>query len=268
MYVASSGSEALRYPRTVDGSTRARPPGPSVRRSSPSLNSISPARTMYSSSWRSWKCRPDSYPGGSTTALTPNAWTPSSERILRNPGPSPRPSTLPTAQPSPRSVGVAMARHTRRVPEPIATLEELLQPLKADPSRSAVLLDVDGVLAPIVQHPDDAHMPETTRRPLIEVAKRYGVVACVSGRRASDARRVVSLGSIAYLGSHGSEILRPGSISPEMDRELQAWTRRVQNFAREAYSESLRKLRVRPGGKGGSAGPHRGRGARQGGGGR
>ena len=128
---------------------------------------------------------------------------------------------------------------------PNGSLDELIQPLKDDPERSAVLLDVDGVLAPIVQHPDDAHMPETTRRPLIEVAKLYGVVACVSGRRASDARRVVSLGSIAYLGSHGSEILHPGSIAPEMDRELQAWTRRVQNFAREAYSESLRKLRVR-----------------------
>ncbi len=124
-------------------------------------------------------------------------------------------------------------------------LDELLRPLRADPEHSAVLLDVDGVLAPIVQHPDDSHMPETTRRPLIEVAKRYGVVACVSGRRASDARRVVSLGSIAYLGSHGSEILRPGSIAPEMDRELQAWTRRVQNFAREHYSEHLRRLRVR-----------------------
>jgi trehalose 6-phosphate phosphatase len=126
-----------------------------------------------------------------------------------------------------------------------AALDELLRPLKDDPEHAAVLLDVDGVLAPIVQHPDDAHMPETTRRPLIEIAKRYGVVACVSGRRASDARRVVSLGSIAYLGSHGSEILRPGSISTEMDRELQAWTRRVQNFAREHYSEELRRLRVR-----------------------
>ena len=79
------------------------------------------------------------------------------------------------------------------MPEPITTLEELLKPLRDDPSRSAVLLDVDGVLAPIVAHPDDAHMPETTRRPLIDVAKRYGVVACVSGRRASDARRIVSL---------------------------------------------------------------------------
>jgi trehalose 6-phosphate phosphatase len=131
------------------------------------------------------------------------------------------------------------------VPPTAATLDELLRPLKEDPARSAVLLDVDGTLAPIVQHPDDAHMPETTRRPLIEVAKRYGVVACVSGRRASDARRIVSLGSIAYLGSHGSEILRPGTISAEVDRELQAWTRRVQNFAHEAFSDELRRLRVR-----------------------
>jgi len=128
---------------------------------------------------------------------------------------------------------------------PAATLDERLRPLKADPARAAILLDIDGVLAPIVEHPDDAHVPETTRRPLIEIAKRYGVVACVSGRRASDARRVVALGSIAYLGSHGSEVLRPGTIAPEIDRELQAWSRRVQDFAREAFTEDLRKLRVR-----------------------
>src|SRR4051794_27208590 len=88
-------------------------------------------------------------------------------------------------------------------------------------------------------------MPETTRRPLIEVAKRFGIVACVSGRRASDARRIVSLGSIAYLGSHGSEILRAGTIAPELDRELQAWTRRVQAFSNEHFDEGLRRLRVR-----------------------
>ena len=126
-----------------------------------------------------------------------------------------------------------------------ATLAELLAPLKVDPARSAVLLDVDGTLAPIVQHADDAHVPEKTRRPLIEVAKRYGVVACVSGRRASDARRIVALGSIAYLGSHGSEILRPGSVAPELDPELQAWTRRVQEFTARAFTDELARLRVR-----------------------
>jgi trehalose 6-phosphate phosphatase len=137
-----------------------------------------------------------------------------------------------------------MAGHTTRVP-PAATLDELLRPLRDEPENSAVLLDVDGVLAPIVEQPDDAHMPETTRRPLIEVAKRFGTVACVSGRRASDARRIVSLGSIAYLGSHGSEILRAGTIAPELDRELQAWARRVQAFTNEAFGEGLKRLRVR-----------------------
>ena len=126
-----------------------------------------------------------------------------------------------------------------------ATLEEFLEPVRRDPSRSAILLDVDGVLAPIVPQPDDAHMPETTRRPLIEVARRYGTVACVSGRRASDARRIVALGSIAYLGNHGSEVLRPGATGPELDRELQAWTRRIQGFMAEAFGEELKRLRVR-----------------------
>jgi trehalose 6-phosphate phosphatase len=121
----------------------------------------------------------------------------------------------------------------------------LLRPLTAAPDRSAVLLDVDGVLAPIVQQPEDAHMPETTRRPLIEVARRYALVACVSGRRAADARRIVALGTIAYLGSHGTEILRPGSVTPEIDRELQAWARRVQAFAGEAYTEALWRQRIR-----------------------
>ena len=124
-------------------------------------------------------------------------------------------------------------------------LQQLLAPLTADPGRSAVLLDVDGVLAPIVEQPDDAHMPETTRRPLIEVAKRYGIVACVSGRRASDARRIVSLGSISYLGSHGSEILRAGTIAPELDAELQGWTARVRAFANEQMDDEMRRLRVR-----------------------
>src|ERR687886_1741990 len=179
-----------------------------------------------------------------TTALTPNSVTPRALRIFRKPGPSPRPSTLPTAQPSPVSVRISTGILVS-VPQETATLADLVKPLRDDPERSAVLLDVDGVLAPIVQHADDAHMPETTRRPLIEVARRYAVVACVSGRRAADARRIVSLGSIAYLGNHGSEVLRPGAVAAEQDRELQTWTRRVQGFMSEAYGDELRRLRVR-----------------------
>src|SRR4051794_17745769 len=126
-----------------------------------------------------------------------------------------------------------------------ATLAEALQPLRADPARAAVLLDVDGTLAPIVRHAEDAHVPEPTRVPLIEVAKRYGVVACVSGRRAATARRIVSLGTITYIGNHGSEILRPGARETEVEPDVAAYGRRVRAFAEQAWTEELHRLRVR-----------------------
>src|SRR5690349_14732677 len=63
-----------------------------------------------------------------------------------------------------------------------ARLADALSPLRSDPSRSAVLLDVDGTLAPIVRYAEEAHVPEGTRSLLIELARRYAVVACVSGR--------------------------------------------------------------------------------------
>src|SRR3954465_8226598 len=129
---------------------------------------------------------------------------------------------------------------------PAATLDDALAPLLADPARAAVLLDVDGTLAPIVRHADDAHGPEPTRAPLIAVARRYGLVACISGRRAATARRIVSLGSITYVGNHGTEILRGGAAEPEVDPEAAAWARRVRRFAeQELRDEDLHRLRVR-----------------------
>ena len=137
-----------------------------------------------------------------------------------------------------------------------ATLAEALDPLRADPARTAVLLDVDGTLAPIVRHADDARVPEATRAILIQVARRYGCVACVSGRQATMARRIVALGSIAYLGNHGMELLRSGSTQPEIEREAGAWQRRIHQFADRAYDGDLKRMRVRYEDKGPIVGFH------------
>ena len=126
-----------------------------------------------------------------------------------------------------------------------ATITEAIAPLRADPKRAGVLLDIDGVLAPIVRHADDAHVPEPTRVPLVAVAKRYGLVACVSGRQATTARRIVSLGSITYVGNHGAEMLRGGSSKVELDPEVAKWAPRIRAFADESFSDDLRRLRVR-----------------------
>jgi trehalose 6-phosphate phosphatase len=128
---------------------------------------------------------------------------------------------------------------------PAATFVEALEPLRSDPERGAVLLDIDGTLAPIVRHAADAHVPEATRTLLIEIAKRYGLVGCVSGRRATTARQIVAIGTLAYVGNHGGELLRPGATRPEVNPDLEAWGERVRAFAVRALTPEYQRLRVR-----------------------
>jgi trehalose 6-phosphate phosphatase len=128
---------------------------------------------------------------------------------------------------------------------PSAPPPDALAPLRANPQRGAILLDIDGTLAPIVEHAADAHVPEGTRQILIEVARRYRVVACVSGRRASEARAMVSIGTISYLGSHGTELLRAGWTESVLDTGVEDWVRRIHDFGREADTADLRRRRVR-----------------------
>src|SRR5436190_20785333 len=164
--------------------------------------------------------------------------------------PPPTPNS-PLNTPAPAAIAASFSVRLRGMDAIIgrvsvaAPLAEALESLRSEPSRAAVLLDVDGTLAPIVRHADDAQVPEPTRVPLIAVAKRYGLVACVSGRQAAIARRIVSLGSISYVGNHGAELLRGGSTTVEVDADMEAWRPRVRAFARDAMTEELDRLRVR-----------------------
>jgi trehalose 6-phosphate phosphatase len=126
-----------------------------------------------------------------------------------------------------------------------AALSAALAPLRDSPERAAILLDIDGTLAPIVDIASDAHVSETTRQRLIAVANRYGLVACVSGRRASEARAMVGVGSISYLGSHGIELLRSGWTEARLDPGVDDWVRRIEVFGREADTADARRLRIR-----------------------
>jgi trehalose 6-phosphate phosphatase len=95
-----------------------------------------------------------------------------------------------------------------------------LAPLRADPASAAILTDVDGTLAPIVERPDQAAVPEAAREVLITLSRRFGLVGCVSGRQAEEARRLVGVEEIAYAGNHGLELLLPGEDGPQLDPSL------------------------------------------------
>jgi len=97
---------------------------------------------------------------------------------------------------------------------------DALTRLTQDPSRAAILLDVDGALAPIVPRPEDARVPAATQTELRRLNDRYALVACISGRAGDDARRVVGVPELVYVGNHGLE------LAPEAP----AWGRRLQEF--------------------------------------
>src|SRR3954453_23015676 len=95
-----------------------------------------------------------------------------------------------------------------------------LAPLRAEPGRAAILTDVDGTLAPIVERAEDAAVPAAAREALAALGKRYALVGCISGRRAKEARRLVGLGALAYAGNHGLEVLMPGDEEPRPDASV------------------------------------------------
>ena len=132
------------------------------------------------------------------------------------------------------------------MPAPTAeTLAAALRPVTKDPARAAILCDIDGTLAPIVMRAEDAHVPDKASRLLGRAARRYGLVACISGRAATDARRLVGVGGIAYAGSHGAELLEPGATGPRISPAFESWAERVAGFTAARDDRDLRRLRVR-----------------------
>ena len=107
---------------------------------------------------------------------------------------------------------------------------DLLQPLRDEPSSSAVLSDVDGTLAPIVREPGDAEVLTAARDVLARIAGRYAVVACVSGRPAEDARRLVGVEGVTYLGNHGLERLDPGASVARLAAALEGHEKDAARF--------------------------------------
>jgi len=108
--------------------------------------------------------------------------------------------------------------------DPVARLAEA-------PGRAALLLDVDGTLAPIVGRPEDARVPDETRAELRRLVGRYALVGCVTGRSSEVAARIVGVDGVRYAGEHGLE------LAPEAAE----WAERIHAFADGAGWPAERK---------------------------
>jgi trehalose 6-phosphate phosphatase len=97
-------------------------------------------------------------------------------------------------------------------PDGVACLEAVLA---TDP---LLAFDIDGTLAPIVELPHEARLPDDVQSALADLARRFSV-AIITGRAVDDARQMLSFEPRHLIGNHGAEGL-PG------------WGSRSQAFAR------------------------------------
>lgn len=94
--------------------------------------------------------------------------------------------------------------------------------LAANPETTALLFDIDGTLAAIAERPEDVVVDPAVAAGLDRLAAAYRLVACISGRPALEARKLVGAKQIEYVGLHGIERLAPAATEPDVDPEALA----------------------------------------------
>jgi trehalose 6-phosphate phosphatase len=91
--------------------------------------------------------------------------------------------------------------------------------------RAGLATDVDGTISPIARRPDEAIVLPAARRALEGLKHRLTVVAILTGRSVGDARRMVDVDGLTYIGNHGMELW--GDAGAEMIPEARPWVPHV-----------------------------------------
>lgn len=114
---------------------------------------------------------------------------------------------------------------------------DLISDLRRHPGSSALLFDIDGVLAPIVPNAADARVPGDVLGLLGTLTARYLLVGAISGRALADVDRMVPVAGLARGGNHGLEVAEAGQAAhavPEAAVPVQALRRFVEGLTPQA----------------------------------
>lgn len=88
----------------------------------------------------------------------------------------------------------------------------VIEPLRACPSKTAILSDIDGTLHPIVEKPDQIHFNDFVSVVLEKLAKKYALVSLITGRSLKSALSFIKVRGVVYIGNHGLEVSRNSKI--------------------------------------------------------
>ncbi|MDI6716606.1 MAG: trehalose-phosphatase [Actinomycetota bacterium] len=87
---------------------------------------------------------------------------------------------------------------------------ESLKKLRNDPTEVGIFSDLDGTLCRIYEVPADAVITPEVKQILKSLTEKYALTCIVTGRDSDDARQIVGLDKIIYVGNHGLEWIENG----------------------------------------------------------
>ena len=79
--------------------------------------------------------------------------------------------------------------------------------------RIGLLLDLDGTISEIVREPHEASVSPHVKSTLTELRLKLALTAILTGRSARQARDIVGLQDLVYMGNHGLERLERESLT-------------------------------------------------------
>jgi trehalose 6-phosphate phosphatase len=106
-----------------------------------------------------------------------------------------------------------------------AAREKLAAALAARPR--GLFCDIDGTLSAIAPTPEAATLLPDVAKLLERLRTRFDVVALVSGRAADDARRMVGLPGLLYIGNHGLERIEADAATVQVLPEAEPYVEAV-----------------------------------------
>jgi len=80
---------------------------------------------------------------------------------------------------------------------------------------SALITDIDGTLSPIVSRPESAAVSDSARESLRALAGLIDLVAVVTGRSEDEARRMVGVEGLTYVGHYSLDDSAAARIRPD-----------------------------------------------------
>lgn len=79
-------------------------------------------------------------------------------------------------------------------------------------NKTAIITDIDGTISEIAPTPNEAVVSSNMRTELIKLKDKFKLVAVVSGRSVLNAKNMVGVEDLLYVGNHGLEYLKDGKI--------------------------------------------------------